>query len=99
MQLLNDTSPQVHRELIHCNNCIGDEGEESDQDENQSGVCCKGKGLKDGKEHKGGKNQGDDERDIGMCTGCCGEEKILVKFEDGQKKDMISCSLVFLCLK
>ena len=40
------------------------------------GVCCKGKGWRDGGEHKVEKNQEDEERSDGMCPGCSGEEEI-----------------------
>ena len=45
-----------------------------DPDENWGGVCCKGKGWRDVVEHKGVKNQEDEERGGGMCPGCGGEE-------------------------
>ena len=38
------------------------------------GVCCKGKGWIVGEDHKGGKNQEDEERGGGVCSGCGGEE-------------------------
>ena len=34
-----------------------------------------------------------------MCPGCGGEEDVLFKLENGKKKDMISCSLVYVCSK
>ena len=34
-----------------------------------------------------------------MCSGCGGEEELLVQFEDGQKKEISSSLLVFLSSK
>ena len=34
-----------------------------------------------------------------MCLGCGSNKRILVKFEDGKKKEMSSYLLVFLCSK
>ena len=36
---------------------------------------------------------------VGCVQAVLGKKKLLVKFEYWQKKDMSSCSLVFLCLK
>ena len=47
----------------------GGEGEESEQDQNQGGVCCKGKGWRVVEYHKGGNKQEDEERDGGICPG------------------------------
>ena len=48
LYLLNATPTQVNHDLTCCHNCRRDEGEEVNQDENRAGVCCKGKGWKDG---------------------------------------------------
>ena len=48
-----------------------------EQDKNQGGVFCKGKGWKDGGEKKGRMNQEDKERGGGMCPDCSEEEEIL----------------------
>ena len=45
-----------------------------DQANDWGGVCCKGKGRKDGGEYKGGMKQEDEERGGGMCPVCGGEE-------------------------
>ena len=74
---LQQTPPQVHNELTCCHNYRGDQGEEADQYEPRGGVCCKCKGLRDGGEHKVGKNQEDEEIGGEMCPGCGGEEEIL----------------------
>ena len=68
-------------------------------DKHWGGVCCKGKGWRDGGEHKGGKNQEDEERADGMCPGCGGEEEIISSIQENQKKEMISCSIVYVCSK
>ena len=36
---------------------------------------------------------------VGYVHDMVGKKKFLIQFENGQKKEMISCSLVFLCLK
>ena len=77
LKYLNAPLPKFHHELTCYHNCILDEGEKTEQDENWGGVCCKGKGWRDGGEHKGGKNQEDEERGGGMCPCFGGEEEML----------------------
>ena len=48
LQSLNANPPQVHHDLTCYHNCRGDQGKESEQDENWGGVYCKGQGLGDG---------------------------------------------------
>ena len=70
------SSPQVHHEITCCKYYTVDDWKEAHQEKNWGGVCCKGKGWRDGGEHRGGKNQEDEERSDGMCPGCGGEEEI-----------------------
>ena len=77
LYLLNATPTQVNHDLTCCHNCRRDEGEEVNQDENRAGVCCKGKGWKDGVKHKRRKNQEDKERGGGMCPDCGEEEDFI----------------------
>ena len=49
--------PRIHHDITYCHNYIGYEVEEADQDKDQGGVYCKGKGRIYGGEHNGGKNQ------------------------------------------
>ena len=46
MQLIKYPPPQFYHDINCCNKCRGSEGEESDQDKNWGGVCCKVKGWK-----------------------------------------------------
>ena len=48
------------------------------QDENWGGVCCKGKGWRDGVEHKEDNNQENEERVGGMFPGCDVQEAIII---------------------
>ena len=67
-------------------------------DKHWGGVCCKGKGWRDGGEHKGGKNQEDEEIADGTCTGCGGEEKIISsiqKFVEERDEFLFYCVCMF----
>ena len=70
------TPPRIHHDITYCHNYIGYEVEEADQDKDQGGVYCKGKGQRDGGEHKIGKTQEYEEICGGICTCCGGEEEV-----------------------
>ena len=70
------STPQFHHDLACCHNWEGDDGEESDQDKDWGGVCCKCNSRRYGWEQKAGKKNGGAERGDGMCPVCGGEEEV-----------------------
>ena len=61
-------------------------------DKNWDGVCCKGKGWRDGGEHNGGNKQKYEERGDVMCPGCGWEEEILISIRMWTEE---RCGLLF----
>ena len=59
-----------HDHITFSHNGRSDEDEESDQAENQGGICCKVQGWIVVEDHKGGKNQEDEEIGSGMFPDC-----------------------------
>ena len=96
--LLNNPPPLVQHDITCCHNWRGDEGEEEDQDENRGGVCCKGQGWIFGEDHKGVKNQKDEERGGGMCTWCGREEErpsLIQRWTEERDKFFFTCVFKF----
>ena len=62
--------PQVNHYITFCHNYERREGEGEDQDEDRGGVCCEGKGRRDGEEYKIGKNKEYKGRVGGLCLAC-----------------------------
>ena len=98
LKYLNNPPPQVHHDLTCYNNFRWGEQEEAEQDENRGGVCCKGRGCRDGVKHNGEKNQEDEERGGVMCPCWGGDEYILSIIQICSKKEyefFFACAFEF----
>ena len=99
LQSINATPPKVHHELTCCHNCRGMKDKKHIKMKIWLGYVVKAK-VGDMEDNiREGRRRRMREEVVRCVQDMVGNNKFLVQFKDGQKKEMSYSSLVFLCSK